>query len=78
MPTSSRAACAGWLLPGSVTAHGITAAVEVRMTVSVIEAGLVRFRAAARLDRTLFGVTGKPGIVGRTVDLTIDATCLAA
>jgi polyisoprenoid-binding protein YceI len=68
----------GWLLPGSVTAHGVTAAVEMRMTVYGIEAGLVRFHAAARLDRTLFGVTGRLGIVGRTVGLTIDATCLAA
>jgi polyisoprenoid-binding protein YceI len=66
----------GWLLPGSVTAHGVTGAVEMRMTVSGIGAHLVRFHAVTRVDRTLFGVTGKPGVVGRTVDLTIDATCM--
>jgi polyisoprenoid-binding protein YceI len=68
----------GWLLPGSVTAHGVTEAVEMRMRISGIDTGAVRFHAVTRLDRTLFGVTGKLGIVGRTVDLTIDATCRPA
>jgi polyisoprenoid-binding protein YceI len=37
------------------------------------EGGEARFRATARLDRTSFGVTKKKGMVGRTVDLVIDA-----
>jgi polyisoprenoid-binding protein YceI len=64
-----------WVLPGSVTAHGVTEPTEVRVTITGVEADVVRFHAAARLDRTRFGVTKKKGMVGRTVTLRIDATC---
>jgi polyisoprenoid-binding protein YceI len=36
------------------------------------------FRATARLDRTSFGVTKKKGMVGRTVDLVIEAVAQPA
>jgi len=42
------------------------------------EAGGARFRATARLDRTSFGVTKKKGMVGRTVDLVIEAVAQPA
>lgn len=46
---------------------------ELRVTETGAEDGLVRFRAAARLDRTSFGVTKKKGMVGRTADVVIEA-----
>jgi polyisoprenoid-binding protein YceI len=42
-----------WVVPGSVTAHGTTVPAEVRLTDAGPEAGGARFRATARLDRTL-------------------------
>ncbi len=63
----------GWVVAGSVTAHGTPAPTEVRVTAAQAEGGAVRFSATARLDRTSFGVTKKKGMVGRTVDLVIEA-----
>jgi polyisoprenoid-binding protein YceI len=68
----------GWVLPGSVTAHGTSVPAEVRLTDVREEAGGARFRATARLDRTSFGVTKKKGMVGRTVDLVIEAVAQPA
>ncbi len=62
-----------WVVPGSVTAHGTAVPAEVRLSDARQEAGGARFRATARLDRTSFGVTKKKGMVGRTVDLVIEA-----
>jgi polyisoprenoid-binding protein YceI len=67
-----------WVLPGSVTAHGTAVPAEVRLSDAREEAGAARFRATARLDRTSFGVTKKKGMVGRTVDLVIDAVAQPA
>jgi polyisoprenoid-binding protein YceI len=69
------------VVPGSVTAHGTAAPVEVRLSDARLEsggAGPARFRATARLDRTTFGVTKKKGMVGRTVDLVIEAVAQQA
>jgi polyisoprenoid-binding protein YceI len=63
---------------GSVTAHGATVPAELRVTQTGAEDGLVRFRAAARLDRTSFGVTKKKGMVGRTADVVIEAAARPA
>ena len=68
----------GWVVPGSVTAHGTTVPAEVRLSDARQEAGEARFRATARLDRTSFGVTKKKGMVGRTVDLVIEAVARPA
>ncbi|MGH3185133.1 MAG: YceI family protein [Streptosporangiaceae bacterium] len=67
-----------WVLTGSVTAHGTAAPAEVRISDARLEAGDARFRATARLDRTSFGVTKKKGMVGRTVDLVIEAVAQPA
>jgi len=64
---------AGWVVPGSVTAHGTAVPAEVRLSDARRDGGGARFRATARLDRTSFGVTRKKGMVGRTVDLVIEA-----
>jgi polyisoprenoid-binding protein YceI len=67
-----------WVLTGSVTAHGTAAPAEIRISDARLEAGDARFRATARLDRTSFGVTKKKGMVGRTVDLVIEAVAQPA
>ena len=63
----------GWLVSGSVTAHGSTVPAEPRVTPGPADGDLVRFHATARLDRTSFGVTAKKGMVGRTADVIIEA-----
>ena len=68
----------GWLLPGEVTAHGVTAPVEIRITLAGGADGVARFRAVARLERTSFGITKKKGMVGTTVGLTVEAACVPA
>jgi polyisoprenoid-binding protein YceI len=67
----------GWLLPGAVTARGVTVPAELLMNDIRAEDGVIRFRAATTLDRTRFGVTRKKGIVGQTIGLTIDAVAVA-
>ena len=64
---------AGWTLPGSVTAHGITQPAQVRVTEARLEDGTARFLATATLDRFGFGVTRMKLRVGRTVTVEIDA-----
>jgi polyisoprenoid-binding protein YceI len=64
---------ADWVLNGSVTAHGTAQPVEVRVRDARMDDGAARFRVTARLDRTSFGITKKKGMVGRAVDLVIDA-----
>ena len=68
----------GWVVPGSVTAHGTAVPAEIRLSDARQEDGAARFRATARLDRTSFGVTKKKGMVGRTVDLVIEAVAQPA
>jgi polyisoprenoid-binding protein YceI len=63
----------GWVVPGMVTAHGVSATVEIRVEQATLEDGVARFRATARIDRTSFGVTKKKGMVGRWVQLAIEA-----
>ena len=46
---------------------------EVRLSDARPEAAEPGSGATARLDRTSFGVTKKKGMVGRTVDLVIEA-----
>jgi polyisoprenoid-binding protein YceI len=68
----------GWAMPGSVTAHGTAVPTEVRLSDVRQEAGGARFRVTATLDRTSFGVTKKKGMVGRRVDLVIEAVARPA
>jgi polyisoprenoid-binding protein YceI len=67
-----------WVVSGSVTAHGTAQPVEVRVTDARTEAGEARFRATALLDRTSFGIIRKKGLVGRAVNLTIEAIAVPA
>jgi polyisoprenoid-binding protein YceI len=76
--TGARPDGAGWLVDGSVTAHGSTVPAQLRVTPGPADGGLVRFHATARLDRTSFGVTAKKGMVGRTADVIIEAAARPA
>lgn len=76
--TGARPDGSGWLVSGSVTAHGSTVPTELRVSQAPADGGLVRFRATARLDRTSFGVTAKKGMVGRTADVVIEAAARPA
>ncbi|MBV9449066.1 MAG: YceI family protein [Streptosporangiaceae bacterium] len=69
---------AGWAVTGSVTAHGTTRPVEVRVTEVWLEDSTARFRATATLDRLSFGITKMKLRVGQTVDLAIDAAGIPA
>jgi polyisoprenoid-binding protein YceI len=67
---------AGWVVTGSVTAHGTPVPAQVRVSGARADSGVpgsVRFLATARLDRTSFGVARKKGMVGRTVSVVIEA-----
>jgi polyisoprenoid-binding protein YceI len=64
---------AGWVVAGSVTAHGTTRPVTVHVTQAWFEEGAARFRATATLDRLSFGITNMKLRVGRTASITIDA-----
>jgi polyisoprenoid-binding protein YceI len=68
----------GWVVPGSVTAHGTAVPAEIRLGDVRARDGETRFAATARLDRTSFGVTKKKGMVGRTVDVVIEAVAQLA
>lgn len=68
-----------WLLTGSVTAHGSTVPVEVRIDQVMHEGDGIRVHARAdHLDRHAFGVTGSKGMVGRYLDLDLEAFAVTA
>lgn len=64
----------GWLVRGTVTAHGHAVPVDVRIDRLTHEGTGIRVHGrAADLDRTAFGITGSRGMVGRYLDLEVDA-----
>jgi len=76
--TGARPAGSGWILPGTVTAHGVAAPAELRIDEVRSGDGTVRFHAVTELDRTEFGVTNKKAMVGRKVAVIIDAAAVSA
>jgi polyisoprenoid-binding protein YceI len=69
----------GWLVPGTVTAHGRAVRTDVRVDrLTAVESELHVRGWARRLDRTAFGITGSRGLVGRYLDLEIDAVATPA
>jgi polyisoprenoid-binding protein YceI len=62
------------LVKGAVTAHGHTVPVDVRIDRVTHEGtGISVHGRAEHLDRTAFGITGSRGMVGRYLDLELDA-----
>jgi polyisoprenoid-binding protein YceI len=68
----------GWVVPGTVTAHGVSVPTELTIDDVRAEDGTVRSHATATLDRTQFGVTKMKGMVGRTAKVIIDAVAVPA
>lgn len=62
------------LVTGTVTAHGRTVGVDVRIDRLTSEDTGIRLHGRAEhLDRTAFAITGARGMVGRYLDLELDA-----
>jgi polyisoprenoid-binding protein YceI len=62
------------LVAGTVTAHGNSVGVDVRIDRITPEGTGIRIHGRAEhLDRTAFGMTGSRGMVGRYLDLELDA-----
>lgn len=67
------------LVTGTVTAHGHTVEVNVHIDRIAREGTGIRLHGRAEhLDRTAFGITGSRGMVGRYLDLELDAFAIAA
>jgi polyisoprenoid-binding protein YceI len=67
------------LVNGTVTAHGHTVDVDVRIDRITVEGTGIRLHGRAEhLDRTAFGITGSRGMVGRYLDLELDAFATTA
>jgi polyisoprenoid-binding protein YceI len=66
----------GWVLTGTLTVRGVTRPVPLRVrelsTVGNAAGGVLRVRAAARIDRHEFGITAGRGITGRRLTLSLD------
>ena len=72
--TGVRADGADLILSGSLTVHGVTESVDVRVVkVTMMEGGAARFAASACLDRGRFGVASMPSRIGKDVELSFDA-----
>jgi len=74
----ARAQGSGWVVPGTVTAHGTPVPTELRIDDAVAGDGTVRFHAVATLDRNDFGVTKMKLMVGPKVVVIIDAVAVPA
>ena len=73
--TSDRVAVRGegWLVAGSVTAHGQSVPAVVRVDRLTVDGSDIRAHGWVHdLDRTAFGITGSRGLVGRHLDLELD------
>jgi polyisoprenoid-binding protein YceI len=67
------------LVTGTVTAHGHTVEVDVHIDRITDEGTGIRLHGRAEhLDRTDFGITGSRGMVGRYLDLELDAFATTA
>jgi len=74
----ARAQGAGWVVPGTVTAHGTPVPADLRIDEARAGDGGVRFHAVATLDRNDFGVTKMKLMVGPKIVVIIDAVAVPA
>ena len=69
----------GWLVTGTVTAHGRSVLVDVQVDRVTANGSEVLVHGWARnLDRIGFGITGSRGLVGRYLDLELDVVATPA
>ncbi len=63
----------GWLLSGTVTAHGNQVPVQIRIDRVALDGDRLDVHARAEhLDRYAFGITKAKGMAGRYLDLDLD------
>ena len=74
----AQAGGSGWVVPGTVTAHGTPVPTDLKVEEVRLEGGAAHFHAAATVDRNQFGVTKKKGMVGPKVVVIIDAVAVPA
>lgn len=69
---------AGTALAGELTAHGVTRPVTFEIKPGSVDVASDSFtaKAAARIDRTEFGVTGSPGMAGRYLNVVVKVRCV--
>jgi polyisoprenoid-binding protein YceI len=63
-------------IPGTLTVRGVTRAVRLQVTDVTLATGSFSVRAAARIDRTEFGVTAYRGLAGRYLDISMEVQCV--
>jgi polyisoprenoid-binding protein YceI len=66
----------GSTLTGTLTVRGVTRPVTLSVEQPTVAPESFTVRAAARIDRTEFGVTASRGLAGRYLDLTLEVRCL--
>ena len=66
----------GQAVTGTLTVRDVTRPVSLRVELSDVSARSFTARAATRIDRTEFGVTGSRGLAGRHLDVTVEVRCV--
>ncbi len=70
--TAVRSSGDGWIVEGSLGAHGVTVPIEMRVDGVRAMGEDISLQVSAELDRTAFGVTNKKGMVGRSVKVSVE------
>jgi polyisoprenoid-binding protein YceI len=65
----------GQVLTGMLTVRDTTRPVTLTVTRCQVSRGSFTIRAAARIDRTEFGITAARGLAARHLDLTVEVQC---
>jgi polyisoprenoid-binding protein YceI len=68
----------GWYVPGTLRAHGVGVQVTPRLTDARRIPGGCAFTATLAVDPTWFGVSRAGGLIGDTVDVTVEVVATAA
>jgi polyisoprenoid-binding protein YceI len=66
----------GQVLAGTLTVREVTRPVSVLAEVTDVSPGWFTARATVRIDRYDFGVTGRRGLAGRYLDVTVEVRCV--
>jgi polyisoprenoid-binding protein YceI len=73
---NGRISADGATLTGELTVREVTRPVSLSVQQRATSPGGFTLTASVRIDRNEFGVTAMPGITGRYLGLTVEATCV--
>jgi polyisoprenoid-binding protein YceI len=73
---NGRISADGSTISGELTVREVTRPVSISVQEAATSGGGFTVTASVRIDRTEFGLTAMPGITGRYLDLTVEATCV--